>query len=193
MPRRWLSRPAPAPLAESRARESRPRWPDARRRTSTRAADLECLHFRGARRQRPGLPLDLSTRRLRSQPPVSSDDIDDLSPGDRQQPSFGIRRAAIQRPIRQRRGECLGERILGGGHIPRARRKKGDELAVAAARNRVRRAACLLVAFVSSSASRSSAIPPAYPRSAAPRPRHDPPRDSAPPTRSPHPDRARQS
>ena len=76
-------------------------------------------------------------------------DIDHLSAGDRHQPRFRVRRTAIQRPIRQRRSERLRQRILGLRHIARAGREKGDELAVAAARDRVRGAARLRVALPS--------------------------------------------
>src|SRR5260370_33477570 len=49
--------------------------------------------------------------------------------------------------ICQRRSECLREGVFGGGHIPCPCREKGDELAVAATRHRVCRAARLRVAF----------------------------------------------
>ena len=75
------------------------------------------------------------------------------------------------------------------GHVARARGEKGDELAVAAARDRVRRAARLRVAFHA-----AHALTPCTARSArtgAPRPRRGSRPGSAPPRRSPHRDRAR--
>ena len=65
-----------------------------------------------------------------------------------------IRRTAVARPIRQRRSERLRQRVLRRRDVARARREKGDELAVAAARDRIRRAC---VAFF---ASRTSLMRP---------------------------------
>ena len=57
--------------------------------------------------------------------------------------AFRVRRTAVHGPIRQRRSERLRQGILRGRHIPRARRQKGDQPAVAAARHRLRqRRAC---------------------------------------------------
>ena len=92
-------------------------------------------------------------------------------------------RAAIQRPIGERRRECLRQRVLGRGHIARAGGEKGDELAVAAARHRFRRVPGLLVAF----ASRSCLMP----QMDALRRRRDSWRGSAPPMKARHRDRPR--
>ncbi len=73
-------------------------------------------------------------------------EIDELAPCGRKQPRLGVRRAAVPGPIRERGRERLGERVLRGRDVARLRREEGDELAVAAARDRVRRAACSLVA-----------------------------------------------
>ena len=73
--------------------------------------------------------------------------IDDLSPCCRQQPPFGVRGAALPRPIDQRRSERLRQRVFGSGDISGTRSKKGDELAVAAARDGIRRATGLPIAF----------------------------------------------
>jgi hypothetical protein len=54
----------------------------------------------------------------------------------------------MPRPIRQRRSEGLGQRILGRRHISRASGEKGDELAVAAARDGICRAKRPLLAVV---------------------------------------------
>src|SRR5579871_710234 len=64
--------------------------------------------------------------------------IDRLTPRDGKQPPFRIRRAAIPRPIRQRRSKRLRKRIFGGSYISRARNEKGDQLAIAAAGDSVR-------------------------------------------------------
>ena len=87
---------------------------------------------------------------------LSPGHIDQLAPGNGQQPRFRVRRDSPGRPVCQRRREGLRQRILGGSHIVRACGKKGDQLAVAAARNRVRRAARLLVAFTEGMAGFSS-------------------------------------
>ncbi len=71
-----------------------------------------------------------------------------LAPRDGQQPRFGILRRAIFRPpIDKRGGEGFGQRILGPRHIARTRGDIRDELAVAAPRDRFRRAsACAYIA-----------------------------------------------
>jgi hypothetical protein len=79
---------------------------------------------------------------------ASARDIDHLSAGDGQQPRFRVRRTAIPRPIRQGRNERFRQGVVGGRHIPRAGREKGDELAVTAARDRISGARRLRVAFV---------------------------------------------
>ena len=59
----------------------------------------------------------------------------------------GLAGTAFAWPVCQRRCEGLGEGILCGGYVMCACGKKGDELAVAAAGDCFRRAACLLLAF----------------------------------------------
>jgi len=46
-------------------------------------------------------------------------------------------RACRLRPVFERGGECVGERIFGGRNVMRSRREKRDKLAVAAARDGV--------------------------------------------------------
>ncbi len=83
---------------------------------------------------------------------ASSVDVDDLAASDGQQPRFRIRRTAVVRPIDKRRSERLRQGVLGSSHVPRARREKGDELAVAATRDCVCSATRLLVAFAAAHA-----------------------------------------
>ena len=51
----------------------------------------------------------------------------------------GLSGTPLRRPVGERRREGLGQRVLGRGHVARARGEKGDELAVAAARDGVGR------------------------------------------------------
>ena len=53
------------------------------------------------------------------------------APRHRQQPGLRLFRHAAPRPAFERRGEGVGQRVLGAGHVARARREKGDQLAVA--------------------------------------------------------------
>ncbi|HEY2554312.1 MAG TPA: hypothetical protein VGI15_03600 [Candidatus Cybelea sp.] len=55
----------------------------------------------------------------------------------RHQPRFGTRGAAVLRPVRERRREGVGERVLGRGDVARAHRQQRDELAVAAPSDRL--------------------------------------------------------
>ena len=68
---------------------------------------------------------------------TASHAIDQLAARDREQPTFGISRTAVHRPIGERRSECFRERVFGRRDVTRARREEGDELAVAATRHRV--------------------------------------------------------
>ena len=61
--------------------------------------------------------------------------VDRLAARDSEQPSFRTLRNALSGPVGERCREGISERILRGRDIARARRKKGNELAVAAARN----------------------------------------------------------
>ena len=63
--------------------------------------------------------------------------VDQLPAGDGEQPGLRVGGTARERPIRQRRGKGVGQRILGGSHVPGASREKGNQLAVAAARDRI--------------------------------------------------------
>jgi len=49
--------------------------------------------------------------------------------------------------MRQRRSERLGQSVFGASYISCASGKEGDELAIAAARDRIRCAARLFIAF----------------------------------------------
>ena len=63
--------------------------------------------------------------------------VDDLAACGRDQPGLRVGRTAIDRPIRKRRRKRVGQRILGQRHIARVRGQEGDELAIAAAGNRL--------------------------------------------------------
>ena len=53
----------------------------------------------------------------------------------RHQPGFWIAGHAVGGPVHQRRGEGLGQRVLGPGDVARARGEERDQLAVTATRN----------------------------------------------------------
>src|SRR5438132_11713579 len=72
--------------------------------------------------------------------------VDRLTPGDGHQPRLGIVRHAARRPIRERGGKGVGQRVLGRGDVLRAMREEGDELAVAVPRDSCRCRAGWLVA-----------------------------------------------
>ena len=67
--------------------------------------------------------------------------VDQPAPGDGHQPGLGVVRAAARRPVGERGGEGVGERVLGRRHVAAARGEQGHELAVAAARDGVGRLA----------------------------------------------------
>ena len=131
---------------------------DGRMRTGEHQRETLVRDFRVRRRGVQPLreDLQLSGRCLTAVP--SPGEIDHLSPGDGQQPGFRVRRTAVARPICQRRSKRLRQRIFGGGHIPRACREKGDELAVTAAHGRFRSAPRPQVAFAGAHAPRPSVV-----------------------------------
>src|ERR1700733_14747833 len=77
----------------------------------------------------------------------TSGEINHLSPRGSQQPALGVGRTAITRPVGQGGKKSLGKGVFGGSEVARTRRQKGDELAVAAARDRVGQATHPLVAL----------------------------------------------
>ena len=64
--------------------------------------------------------------------------VDQLAARDREQPGLRRARDATARPLGKRRGESLGQRVLGPRDVARARGEEGDELAVAAPRHLLR-------------------------------------------------------
>ena len=122
---------------------------DGRMRAGEHQRETLIRNFRLLRRSLQTFRQDPQLLARHFVPAPPSDHIDHLSPRYGQQPRFRVRRAAVARPIRKSRGERLGERIFGGGHIPSACREKGDELAVAMARRRFRCLACLLIGLTS--------------------------------------------
>jgi hypothetical protein len=103
--------------------------------------------FRARRRGVQHLGEDLQLRGRNLAAAAASGAVDHLAAGDGQKPGFRVRREAVQRPIRQRRSEGLRQRVFGLSHIPRPGHEKGDELAVAATRDRISGTARLRVAF----------------------------------------------
>jgi hypothetical protein len=73
--------------------------------------------------------------------------INGLSARDCEQPRFWIRWTAIPGPVCKRGSKGFGERVFGSRDIARARREKGNELAVTTARDGIRRAARLRIGF----------------------------------------------
>ena len=63
--------------------------------------------------------------------------VDRPAARNRHQPRFGIRWAAALRPVCERGCKRVGQRVLGRGDVARAHRQQRDELAVAAASNRL--------------------------------------------------------
>ena len=64
--------------------------------------------------------------------------VADAAAGDGQQPADGIGRRAVARPLRQRGGKGIGQRVLGGGDVTRARRQDREQLAIGRARRDLR-------------------------------------------------------
>ena len=83
-----------------------------------------------------GEELEMGDRGLAAVPPPRR--IDGAAPRHGEQPAFGIVGDAASIPVGQRRGEGVGERILGAGDVAAARGEEGHQLAVAAARHRLR-------------------------------------------------------
>ena len=79
--------------------------------------------------------------------PAPSVDIDHFSPRDGEEPRFRVRGTAIRRPVPECGGEGFRQGVFGLRYVPRPRGEEGDELAVAAAGDLVRRLTGLLVAF----------------------------------------------
>ena len=73
--------------------------------------------------------------------------INDLALGHRHQPGFRTCRNSLARPVGQRRGEGLGQGILGSHHIARLLGQIGYQPAVVAPRNFLRRILCKLAAI----------------------------------------------
>ncbi len=71
-------------------------------------------------------------------------EVDHLPPRHGQQPTLRIDRTPLRGPVRESGCKRFRQCILRRSDIARAGRKKGDELAVTAARNSVRRQPCLL-------------------------------------------------
>ena len=113
--------------------------------------------------------------------------VDRAAPRDGEQPAFGIVGNAAPIPVGERGGEGVGERILGARDIAAARGEEGHQLAVAAARHRLRGGARGL------SRHRQTYAIPTWSRPAAPRLRRSSRRGSGPPRTAPRRDRARRS
>src|SRR5262245_13710895 len=64
------------------------------------------------------------------------DRVNGFAPRNGQQPALGVRGAAVLRPVGQRRRERLGQGVLGGCNVTRARGQKRDELTVTPSRHR---------------------------------------------------------
>ena len=120
-------------------------------------------------------------------------EINHLSPGDGQQPAFRVRRAAIQGPICQCGSERLRQRVFGTSHVPCTCSEKGDELAVTAARDRVRSVTGLRVACVGAHTLDATvhSVRSTSPRLAAPRRHRELHPGNGLPRRARHPDRRR--
>ena len=79
--------------------------------------------------------------------PSASVAVDRLPTRHGQQPRLGPVRDAVPGPVGERRRECLGERILGGGDIAQPVCEKGDQLAIALPRGSLGGIAGIPVAF----------------------------------------------
>ncbi len=88
-------------------------------------------------------PLQLLARALAGLP--AADAVNQLAPRHCQQPAFRIVGAPAAGPVGQGGRKCLCQSVLGRSDIVSARREKGDELAITAARDGVRSQPCSLV------------------------------------------------
>ncbi len=131
-PTRSPPRRGPKSSAASGARGSTLQSPDERRRTSARGGGRESRSRVSAAFSSSSISASVSeaASALRRRRPAS------IMPPPRRgdEPALGIGGDALRGPGRQRRRECVGQRVLCARHVAVRRGEIGDELAVAFAR-----------------------------------------------------------